>query len=444
MTDDITYENITNPYDPLLQRSTSDISVATNNSNGNVQEATVKSDGAMADVWISSFIRSENWQPKTVGFYIDGQTGHAEFADIFVKGGIIGSSLNIPDVLTANSFHVDSLGNTWWGTNQATGYVTAPAYILNTGAASFTSVTIGGSSTIGGRLATTIGSSINSSGDFINDLINSNLDTSAKTILGSFKFQSSGAIAMNTDASNGLWLSPTGLLGKKAGVTTFAIDTLGNATFAGTLSGASGTFGTVTSGTLIGMITHCIGNSLVSPALDFYSSISDYNASNTTGSVYAWKIGSARALVITGKDQINLNTSSGGVVINGNVLSGVSDFSTSGYVSIGKFLNLATLSGATASGYTAQNGSMYYRTDDNVMRIFAGGVWTTVGSGSTGANYALSNLVSVAINTSLLPYASNNISLGSSALSWYSLYVNNVLINTSGRMRLPVGTNLYS
>ena len=87
-----------------------------------------------------------------------------------------------------------------------------------------------------------IAGAINSNGNFIKDVINAKLDTATKQILGDFTFGASGAIKMITDADNGLWLSPTGILGKKAGVTTFAIDIEGNATFAGTLSAVSGTF----------------------------------------------------------------------------------------------------------------------------------------------------------------------------------------------------------
>lgn len=91
---------------------------------------------------------------------------------------------------------------------------------------------------VSGRLTSVLASAINSAGAFIN----ANLDTSAKTILSDFTFGASGAIKMITDADNGLWLSPTGILGKKAGATTFAIDIGGNATFAGTLSAVTGTF----------------------------------------------------------------------------------------------------------------------------------------------------------------------------------------------------------
>lgn len=61
-----------------------------------------------------------------------------------VVGAVNIGSLNIPDTTTANSFHVDTAGNTWWGANVATGYPGANAYILNTGSAVFKNVAIGG------------------------------------------------------------------------------------------------------------------------------------------------------------------------------------------------------------------------------------------------------------------------------------------------------------
>ena len=98
-----------------------------------------------------------------------------------------------------------------------------------------------------------ISGAFDSSGNVITELINEKLNTQTKEILGDFTFGASGAIKMITDANNGLWISPTGILGKKAGATTFAIDTSGNATFAGTLSAASGTFEEITAGTLTGL-----------------------------------------------------------------------------------------------------------------------------------------------------------------------------------------------
>lgn len=98
-----------------------------------------------------------------------------------------------------------------------------------------------------------LNTAINDQGQVITDLINSTLNTQTKQILGDFTFGTFGAIKMITDNNNGIWISPTGILGKKGGATTFAIDSLGNATFAGTLVAASGTFGTITSGNLTGV-----------------------------------------------------------------------------------------------------------------------------------------------------------------------------------------------
>ena len=93
--------------------------------------------------------------------------------------------------------------------------------------------------------------SINGDLDDISDgtnyarVVKANLDTSAKTILGDFTFSGSGALKMITDANNGLWFSPTGILAKKAGATTFAIGIDGSPTFVGTITGSAITGGTI-------------------------------------------------------------------------------------------------------------------------------------------------------------------------------------------------------
>lgn len=92
--------------------------------------------------------------------------------------------------------------------------------------------------------------SIDGDGNFIEDVINARFNTQSKRILDEFQFQDSGALAMKIDTDNGLWLSPTGILGKKAGVTTFAIDTGGNATFRGSIAASTITGSTITGGTI--------------------------------------------------------------------------------------------------------------------------------------------------------------------------------------------------
>jgi hypothetical protein len=87
---------------------------------------------------------------------------------------------------------------------------------------------------------------INTNNVIITDLISDTLDTQAKEILSTFTFGTSGAIAMITDANNGIWLSPTGILAKKASANTFALEIDGDATFGGNLVAATGTLGALT------------------------------------------------------------------------------------------------------------------------------------------------------------------------------------------------------
>lgn len=92
-------------------------------------------------------------------FYLGNTTSYINFdgTSTTIVGGLSVSSLDIPDQVTANSFHVDVSGNTWWG---ATTIGSATAKVLNTGVATFTNVTI-----TGGSVSINSGTtSVNSSG----------------------------------------------------------------------------------------------------------------------------------------------------------------------------------------------------------------------------------------------------------------------------------------
>jgi hypothetical protein len=52
--------------------------------------------------------------------------------------------------------------------------------------------------------------------------------------------------------------------------------------------------------------------------------------------------------------------------------------STEKHVIVGQFLRLANMTGSAASSLTPQNGSMYYRTDDGVIRVYLNGAWRTI------------------------------------------------------------------
>ncbi|MEO5690716.1 MAG: hypothetical protein ABIQ64_00840, partial [Candidatus Saccharimonadales bacterium] len=72
---------------------------------------------------------------------------------------------------------------------------------------------------------------------------------------------------------------------------------------------------------------------------------------------------------------------------------------------------------------TGVNGTMYYNTNTSKFRCYQAGAWTDcIGAGGSGANAALSNLASVAINTSLISDTTNTDDLGSSSISWRAGY----------------------
>ncbi len=58
-------------------------------------EPVIKNESQFSDLWIQNTIKSLNWKPKKQGFYIDGATGYAEFANIFLAGGIEATTGNI-------------------------------------------------------------------------------------------------------------------------------------------------------------------------------------------------------------------------------------------------------------------------------------------------------------------------------------------------------------
>ncbi len=87
-------------------------------------------------------------------------------------------------------------------------------------------------------------------------------------------------------------------------------------------------------------------------------------------------------------------------------------------------LQFAARSGAAAppSGY----GALRWTGTD--YEVYKSGAWTsiTTGGGGSGANTALSNLASVAINASLLPGSDNTIDLGSAAKQWRDAFINRI------------------
>jgi hypothetical protein len=67
-------------------------SQSSGSSTGNVETQVVKSSGGIGDIWITSFIKSMNYKPKSQGFMIDGPRGYIEATNVWVSGSISATS----------------------------------------------------------------------------------------------------------------------------------------------------------------------------------------------------------------------------------------------------------------------------------------------------------------------------------------------------------------
>lgn len=94
-------------------------------------------------------LKSPNYSTGNAGWTIKAN-GDVEFNNGNFRGDITGASgtftgavnataINIPDTVTANSFHVDSAGNAWWG---STAIGNSKAKVLSTGIATFLDVNL--------------------------------------------------------------------------------------------------------------------------------------------------------------------------------------------------------------------------------------------------------------------------------------------------------------
>jgi hypothetical protein len=109
--------------------------------------------GASSNSIYGSMMNSVNFRTGVSGWQLT-PDGNLEANSGTFRGSLVANSLDIPDTTTANSFHVATNGDTWWG---ATSLGSAVAKILSTGIATFTSITITGGSVLTSVLSGTIG-----------------------------------------------------------------------------------------------------------------------------------------------------------------------------------------------------------------------------------------------------------------------------------------------
>lgn len=423
-----------------------------------------------------------------------------------VGGSFSGGKINIgsgENMFTANKdgiflgsssfetapFSVDMQGNLYAGSATIAGDIvssnysgTAPytGYKLeySTGNAYFGGAIISGSSIIGtaGILANTIGSAINSSGNFINHLINTRINTSTGAILGTFDVNATtqtnvgfraGTITWDAAGAlvsgSGVAMTPNGIIGAKAGVATFTIDTDGDATFSGDITGATITGGIIQTATSNDrIILNGSSNSLEFKNSDtMYASMSPYTLyqsgspigygfSVNTGTVYSTTAASLSIYEGTG------GTTSTDIISDFIDLNGTT-FSKSIIPSVGSSYDIGSTSYRYSNAYLNSIG--LYGSSSGVITFkpsSASGTWTltlptsagssgqvlaTNGSGTTSwitPSSFSGNLSDLYINTAknwggygisnlgnLIGSTSSSVNLGSSASNswWNSLYV---------------------
>jgi len=100
---------------------------------------------------VAGLLQSYNFVTGSAGWQIN-YDGDVEFNSGVFRGSLVAGSIHIPDQnTTANSFHTDSDGNSWWGcieTDFTSDNDNANAYILKTGVVKLQSADITGAITI--------------------------------------------------------------------------------------------------------------------------------------------------------------------------------------------------------------------------------------------------------------------------------------------------------
>jgi hypothetical protein len=147
-------------------------------------------------------------------------------------------------------------------------------------------------------------------------------------------------------------------------------------------------------------------------------------------------------LSITAGSNVTISASGSTIQISSSGSGGVSSLNTlTGALSIvagsgitvtpsGSNITIAA-SGSVVSSFNALTGAVVLAAGSNITLTPSGNTITIASSGGgSGANAALSNLASVAINTALLPGVTNTIALGSS-----SLYFSNIFLTASNTVQ---------
>lgn len=343
----------------------------------------------------AAVLASQSGQQQQTGNFMFLQVGSgAKAFKVDPDGMWLGS-----DIMSSAPFSVDMLGNV----------------ILN-------------SVLINGLSGQTLAGAFDENGFLISALITSTLDTQAKQILGEFTFVGSGALAIKTDADNGIWLSPTGILAKKAGANTFALDIAGNATFSGTLTAASGSLGAITIGNNAWKMDSS-GNMWWGASANYAGAtikISAAGAVNFTSGTFSGTVSGATITggTITGA-VIQSATTGARVVINGTALYFYINDSLEGYI-VPDGIESMIYSSDRFHRFFKNDGTWMGEISVNGMNLASGKSYNFAsGRGITDLGSALR------CNGDFVPSSDETGGLGYSNRKWDNIYANKVWQSTN-------------
>lgn len=178
-------------------------------------------DAAITNAKISGYIKSTDFDGVISDTGVISNNGTTGWA-IGKAGDAVFDAADIRGKLTASQINSNGLSI----------YDTNGNVILNAGTSAFSGNVTG---TVNGTEASTVVSNAANGQSAYNDLP-TKLSKAGDTITGRINLAVADGIFAGTDLNNGVYLGNQGIVGKKAGATTFAVDTAGNATFAGTLA----------------------------------------------------------------------------------------------------------------------------------------------------------------------------------------------------------------
>ena len=389
------YENINNPYNGELTRAPDKLDVILGGGNvdssitqesqsaaqaggntaassssgiGPAQQASVASGGAMADIVIKNSIQSANWSPKKVGFYIDGQTGYAEFTNVFVSGDIQALTGTIGGwTINATSLSAVSGGNTTILSSGATSFSSGP-----TGSPTVTITQAGvltaSGAVISGSITATTGQigGFDIGADYIRDAANS-MGLSSTVTGGDDVRGWAGATFANRATAPYRWT--------EAGAVNASNLTVTGGSITGTL------FRTAASGERIEIVTTNV------------SQIRFYNSSTLYGVLEVDLVGPDGYISL-------LSDAGGGLVINTGV--GASGFSSTSITSAG---------GSFDTSGNASNGF-------NIITGKYGGYFQVFGDGTAVDRIS----TDLELESNWIPSVTLNYDLGSSSKKWSTVY----------------------